>query len=638
MNKTPNEIKDLDMVIEFSKDTLEDIFGATLDKTSCIGRIIGNSLSELWATRASGTLDSRLDVFLPFRFNTRFLNNDLPPPKEFSGGAGLRNSIVFSAKIGLKGQELGRFGIMAQVDTMPAPFKNWTWDLIRLNLESQQKNEFQSYLNIAQVDDLGLNSSFHSLLTKVGSLPLLPIPVKVGSSKPADIVKTFINLTPDTLDNNQEIVTPGTVILSLVFGGNTTNPSAFTQNFLQNQESASIAISFGWIKRLLLAELEGLLPGISQNPPSGLSTGGGFKLTFDATIANNKMIVTAVIKKNGEPISLVPGVSGIPYDATLSMTAEVELSIDNKGEPSAKLKSFTPVVSVNVHDDYVTSALNQVLGAQSALLVGTLFANLKGLLDESLNSAMKKALELAQNTLQNAVTSALDRVGKGIKTAFEAVASKVGDQNGFVTIPIIDTGIHLSRISVDNNNIMVSCKVVPRDNIPLRKEGEITIRPGLFVDLDCASSNRMLSTEESASSSLKWVKNKKTGLGILATVGLAKTAIDDRKGHRQDPPLPLALNTIGITYENILHYKLHAFAYETDKSIKQNDLFPKMQKPGKTTGKTFAFMTAEGRYCLIKANSVNPTNGALKLQYRTYSPYCLIGRLDYLLGLPIMLF
>jgi hypothetical protein len=49
-------------------------------------------------------------------------------------------------------------------------------------------------------------------------------------------------------------------------------------------------------------------------------------------------------------------------------------------------------------------------------------------------------------------------------------------------------------------------------------------------------------------------------------------------------------------------------------------------------------MTAEGRYCLIKANSVNPTTGAITLQYRTYSPYCLIGRLDYLLGLPIVLF
>jgi hypothetical protein len=634
----PNEIKDLDMVIEFSKETLKDIFGATLDKTSCIGRIIGSSLSELWGTRASSTLDSRLDVFLPFRFKMRFLNNDMSPPKEFPNGPVPRNSIAFSAKIGLKGQELGGFGLMATVDTAALAFKNWTWNLVRLNLESQPQNEFQSYLTIVQVDDPGLKSSFHNLLAKVGTLPLLPIPVKAASTKPTDITKTFIKLTPDIIDSDQEVITPGTVILSLVFGGNPTNPSAYSQKFLQNQESASIAISFAWIKRLLLAELEGLLPGISQNLPGGVNTGGGFKLTFDATISNNKMKVTAVLKKSGAPISLVPNVSGIPYDATLSMTAEVDLSIDNKGEPSAKLKSVTPVVSVNMHYDYITAALNQVLGAQSAVLVGTLFANLQGLLDEALNSAVKEALELSKTTLQNAVTSALDRVGRRIKTAFETVASKVGDQNGFVTIPIIDTEIRLSRISVDNNNIMVSCQIIPKDNIPIRKEGEITIRPGLFVDLDCAAGIRMLSPKENASSSLKWITNKRTGLGTLATVGLAKTAIDDRKGHLQNPSLPLALNTVGLTYENILHYKLHEFAYETDKTINQKDLLSKKGAYGKITAKTFAFVTAEGRYCIIKAISVDATSGALKLQYRTYSPYCLMGRLDYLLGLPIMLF
>ena len=624
------------MVIEFSNSTLKDLFGATLDKTSSIGRIIGNSLSDLWGTRATGTLDSRLDVFLPFRFNIRFLNNDMPPPKDFKGAVP-KNSLVFAAKIGLKGQELGGFGLMATVDTKPVTFKNWTWDLIRLNLETQPKNEFQSYLTIAQVEDPGLDNSFHSLLTKIGSLPLLPIPTKTTSNKPTDIIKTFLALTPDVIDSNEETVIPGTVILSLIFGGNTTNPPAFKQNFLQNNESASIAISFGWIKRLLLAELEGLIPGISQNLPS-LNTGGGFKLAFDLTIINNKMKVTASLKKNGDPISIVPGVSGIPYDATLSMTAEVELSIDNKGEPTAKLKSFTPVTSINVHDDYITAALNQVIGPQSAILVGTLFANLQGLLDESLNTAMKQALEQAKNNLQNAITSALDKVAKSLKTSFEAVASKVGDQNGFVTIPIIDTEIHLSRISIDNNNIMVACQIVPKDNIPLRKEGQITIRPGLFVDLDCDASNRMVSPRETNSTSLRWTTNKKTGIGTLATIGLAKTAIDDRKGHKKTPTLPIALEAVGLTFDNILHYKLHEFAYETNKTISQNTLLVKTRIPAKTTPKTFAFLTAEGRYCLIRAKSVNATTGAITLQFKTFSPYCLIGRLDYLLGLPIMMF
>ena len=172
------------MIIEFSKDTLKDIFGSTLDKTSCLGRIIGASLSEIWGTRASGTLDSRLDVFLPFRFNMRFLNNDMPPPKDFPKGTVTRNSLAFNAKFGLKGQELGGFGLLAPVDTTPLTFKNWTWDLLRLNFAPQQQSQFQSYLSIAQVDDPGLSDSFHDLLGKMKSLPLLPIPTKITVAFP----------------------------------------------------------------------------------------------------------------------------------------------------------------------------------------------------------------------------------------------------------------------------------------------------------------------------------------------------------------------------------------------------------------------------------------------------------------------
>jgi len=435
-------------------------------------------------------------------------------------------------------------------------------------------------IQIIGVNDPYLNTYLKTLLTRsvgLGYIPLLPIPVTPAyRAESTEIKGAAIKVIDDKSAADRDAFA-----LALSFGGNTTanssNMSAFTQSFVPAGTSASMAVSFDWIYRLLESALglpRGFINGGKLVAPIYLA--GGFK--FDVAVSSpvhNCIRVTVVISKKTPT-----------FTASYLQGVNLRWSLVN-GSLNFTIDFDQPDIEVNC--EWYITALAYATGTKIFL----------DIIDGLARDAMSEIINEISRKISAGIVQLLDKIKKGIQKTYPASFM----QGGLVNVPLVNTKIGLSSLDITSNEITIGCKIIQQDNVPICSEGTFSIMDGFYIDLETGA----LVQFEALTADLHWVGDMKTGK--LNTVGNSAIAVSSAK-----------------SFDDLYHYRLYELNYQINQSIPVSQL---------SQGAIYVVRTKEGRHSIIQMTGINGQIGQIK--YKTYSSRSIFSGLDSMLGYLTML-
>jgi hypothetical protein len=568
-----NKTNGFDIALEVSEQTYRDVIGSLLDTGSFLGQIVGNVMDFVWKKDQKGLPNPRLDINIPFTIEFSLGERDDKPHQSDIPLTG--DMIDLTVKFGEPGGfQLGSFRIVAGLRLQQL---SDSWQCVILDLANML---WHTEIQLIGVTDPYLNNYLKTLLTRsvgLGYIPLLPIPVTPAYRAEATEIKgTAIKVIDDKSGADRDAFA-----LALSFGGNTTanssNVSAFTQSFVPAGTSASMAISFDWIYRLLESALglpRGFINGGKLVTPIFLA--GGFK--FDVTVSSpvhNCIEVTVVISKKTST-----------FTASYLQDINLRWSMVN-GAMNFTVDFNQPDIEVNF--ELWVTALAYATGAAFFLDV----------VDGLAKDAMNEIINEVSRKISAGITQLMDKIKKAVQKVYPASFM----QGGLVNVPLVNTKIGLSDLDITGSDITIGCKIIPQDNVPICSENTFSITDGFYVDLETGS----LFQYEALTADLHWVGDMKTGK--LNTVGNTAIAVSNAK-----------------SFDDLYHYRLYELNYQINQSIPVSQL---------SQGAIYVVRTREGRHSIIQMTQI--TGQIARIRYRTYSSRSIFSGLDSMLGYLTML-
>ena len=343
--------------------------------------------------------------------------------------------------------------IVASVDVANADAPPIETDLIRINLKDK--------LWLTEIDVLGfpipgLNGLFATLLRdSVQLIALLPVLVDRTTTsnvmmKAAD-VRIIDDTSPADKDASAALITFG--------NGAAENRNAFTQSFISAGGNGGIAVSFAWMCRV-----------ISPIIDSALQLGGAFTnchLTRTIRIDQDNEVdlvgLTIAPANDFIDVQVKVSKSGFCYDATGTVGARInerghrrEPDRPGSGRPPEHRRRH-PLVLLDRPRRHRRTARRRAVRRHRW--------DRRGAASPLITYIAQEVIEGTINAVAQHITDALNSIAPTIE------------------VPAVGFNLLFSDASIDD--VFIACNVQPIDTAPARASGEIDLRNGMAVDLDC---------------------------------------------------------------------------------------------------------------------------------------------------------
>lgn len=528
-----------DLAIEFAEQACQDIVSAFFDS----GGLLSDLLDGIGVP--SGVADA-FSVVLSF---------DRP------SGVPASNPDVVDIQV-LLGEggtgSLGRLRIVAGINVEPTA----SLDVVRIDLANRLHSTELELAGIPGPAETALNVLFRNALRdNIRTIPLVPIPVDRGSTSNTTIVAGDVRVVDDTAAADADAAA-----FLLTFGGGAAGDrNAFTRSFLAPSDTGGIAISFGWLCRV-----------VSPLIDEALNLGGAFtncSLTRTVRIdADKEVDLTALsMSLDTDFIRVAARVrkTGFCYEATGTVAARIRMEVVG-GELLVSAEVEDPDVDVDI--PWYCWLAGAVIGAIVAGVIGAVLVPL--------------IIYIAQETVEGTINSVAQRV-----------AEAVNSLDLSTTLPVPGVSLVFQRVFIDD--VTVGCDVAVSDHVPIRSEGIIRLASGMAVDLDTGRVGPL----DVASADLACIGHL-FGRQLRATCGarLARTDL-----YRTDGLMRSTL--YGYTYDAPNPVMLDELAQINPWGILFGD-------PYQESRRVYAVHTNEGRYSVVQAIGVE--HDTIILRYRTW--------------------
>jgi hypothetical protein len=550
-----DQLQNYDMVIEFSEQAYNNLFGALFDSGNFICNIVGDVTSFLHLPSlpcpvplVSVSFDVPTDITLP---------------------SGTSNVVDVRVQLG-QNSSTGSLRFVAKVDVDHTSTAAGQLDLVQVDLSATGLLYTTITLNTPVGSITNTNDALTKALKAIGSLPVVPVPVNRTSTAPTDIVSADIHLiddqSPQSLDASA---------LLLTFGGGTPgNQAGFTQSFIPVGKTGAIGVGFDWICRIIRPQLAAALkiPVSDFDAPCSLNTSVSLpgdhdpKLTaLELTLVDGAIHVSAAVSADGTGWSATATVGGSILIQVVNGNLVIKSSIDNP--------------DINVSLDWWVYLAAAVIGAIIGGIIG-------GVIGAIIGAVLIPLVTWLASNLLNGIIN--------------AIAAKIVNalQGLNLNIDVSAIGLNIFFQSATLDDIVIGAQVNVTENAPIRSEGTITVLNGQWFDLD----NGKVGDHTLAGADMAW-DGEKMSLRTLDTLCCSELA------RTWETFFDLARYQLyGLYYaapvsipENELAREISIFGIELS-------ILPTLL--------VYAVQTNEERYSVIQV--VQVTESSIVVRYRTY--------------------
>jgi hypothetical protein len=522
-----SQLNNYDLVVEFSEQAFNDLLSAFFDTIQPIGNLLHN---------ISGGV---VPPGVPFNLTLSFdVPTDVPLPP------GTIDTLDVSMTLGTNGS-VGTLRFVARVDVNHTNLAGADVDLVHLDLSN-------AGLLYTQLDLFGVLNSTNGVLTTalnaLGSVPLLPVPVKRGSISPTDIIAADMRIIDDRTGSDLD-----DSALLLTFGGDTPgNRNGFTQGMVPAGDRGAIGVSFDWICNIIRPQLAaGLgLPASDFDRPCHLNTTVNLQgdhnpqlTALDLTLVNGAFSVSASV-----------GASDTGWSASATVGGSILVRVVN-GNLIINSNIADPQISVSL--DWWVWIAAAVVGA----IVGGIIAGVIGAVIGAI------VVPLIVWIASNVINGIIQNIAMQIVNALRQL-------NLNANVPAIGVNIIFQDITIDD--VVIGTDVQFTDNAPIQSQGEITVYDGQRFDLD----NGSVGDASLPGADMAWVgQSPQRVLKSLCCDMLART-----------------WNTVF----DLTRSQLYRLYYETGVSIPENDLGTWQGNSFAPSDLVYAVETDEGRFAVMQ--------------------------------------